>query len=75
MLLIGRDNSDQVQQHQNVIRQAEESGVKHIVKLSAFGADKHSTIELMRAHGEIESEIKTSSMRWTILQPHLYMQN
>src|SRR5699024_9823347 len=75
LLLIGRDNPEQTEQHNNVIKAAEKHGVKHIVKLSAFGASKESPIELMRAHAETESQIKESKLTWTFLRPHLYMQN
>ena len=75
LMLIGRDNPDQVQQHLNVIQTAKRQGVKHIVKLSAFGADKNSPVALMRDHAEIEDAIKDSGMEWTFIRPHLYMQN
>ena len=75
LMLIGQDNPDQVQQHLNVIQAAKRQGVKHIVKLSAFGADKNSPVALMRDHAEIEDAIKDSGMEWTFIRPHLYMQN
>lgn len=75
LFLVARDNPEQVVQHENVIKVAERCGVKHIVKLSAFGASKDSPIELMRAHAETEEQLKESKMSWTFLRPQLYMQN
>lgn len=75
LFLVARDNPEQVAQHENVIIVAERCGVKHIVKLSAFGASEDSPIELMRAHAETEEQLKESKMNWTFLRPQLYMQN
>jgi len=75
LFLIARDNPEQVSQHENVIRVAEQAGVKHIVKLSAFGASKDSPVALMRWHYETEDRLKNSELKWTFIRPHLYMQN
>ena len=75
LFLVARDNPEQVVQHENVIKAAERAGVKHIVKLSAFGASKDSPIALMRWHGETEEQLQHSKMDWTFLRPQLYMQN
>jgi uncharacterized protein YbjT (DUF2867 family) len=75
MLLAGRDNPSQVAQHERVLRAAEESGVGHVVKLSAIGASPTSPIELMRHHGVIEERLRSGPLRWTIVRPHLFLQN
>jgi uncharacterized protein YbjT (DUF2867 family) len=75
LFLVARDNPDQVAQHENVIRAAERTGVKHIVKLSAYGASKKSPIALMRWHAETEEQLQNSRVEWTFLRPHLYMHN
>ncbi len=75
LFLVGRDHPDQVMQHENVIEVAERCGVKHIVKLSAFGATQESSIDLMRWHAETEERLKNSKMNWTFIRPHLYMHN
>src|SRR5690625_2919384 len=62
IFLVAQDNPDQVQQHENVIRAAEENGVKHIVKLSAFTASTDSPIGLMRWHAETEEMLKNSTL-------------
>lgn len=75
IFLVARDNPDQTQQHENVIRAAEQNGVQHIVKLSAFTASKDSPISLMRWHAETEDRLKNSALDWTFIRPQLYMQN
>ena len=75
VFLAGRDNPEHVAQHTRVIRAAKAAGVRHIVKLSALGASPTSPVALMRWHHAIEEHLRDSSLRWTFLRPHLYMQN
>jgi uncharacterized protein YbjT (DUF2867 family) len=75
MLLAGRDSPGAVSQHQRVLAHARRANVRHIVKLSAIGASSASPIALMRDHHEIDEEIRVGPASWTLLKPHLYMQN
>lgn len=59
----------------NVIRAAERLGVKHIVKLSALGASSRTQSPLAYEHWQTEQALQESSMSWTILRPHVFMQN
>ena len=59
----------------NAIEAASDAGVKHIVKLSAFGASGHSKAPICLWHYQIEQEMKQSGINWTILRPHHFMQN
>jgi uncharacterized protein YbjT (DUF2867 family) len=59
----------------NAIRAAREAGVDHVVKLSALGASDHSTSPIATAHYRAELELLASGMAWTILRPHVFMQN
>lgn len=54
---------------------ARDAGVRHIVRMSAAGADPSSPFGLAREHGEIEEAVKRSGMGWTILQPTFFMDN
>lgn len=58
-----------------VIRAAEEVGVKHVVKLSALGASPRSKAGLGLEHFKAEQALEESSMSWTMLRPHTFMQN
>lgn len=75
MLLAGRDSPDTVSQQQRVLAHARRVNVKHIVKLSAIGASSDSPIALMRDHHAIDEEIRAGPASWTLLKPHLFMQN
>ncbi len=75
MLLVGRDSPDSVSQQQRVLAHARRVNVQHIVKLSAIGASLDSPIALMRDHHTIDEEIQAGPANWTLLKPHLYMQN
>jgi uncharacterized protein YbjT (DUF2867 family) len=66
---------EQQAQETNLIKRAKAAGVKHLVKMSALGADEKSDLTLARSHGTIERELKSSGLTWTILQPHFFMQN
>jgi uncharacterized protein YbjT (DUF2867 family) len=58
-----------------VMDAAKRSGVKHIVYLSAIGADIHSPLTLGQQHGKAEEHLKSMGLGYTILQPHSFMQN
>lgn len=75
MLLAGRDNPEQVDQHRRVLSAAAQAGVAHVVKLSAIGAAPSSPVELMRHHAIVEEELRAGPLAWTVVRPHLFMQN
>lgn len=58
-----------------VIRAAEKAGVEHVVKLSALGASPRTKTGLAHEHYTAEQALEESSMSWTILRPHTFMQN
>jgi uncharacterized protein YbjT (DUF2867 family) len=75
MLLAGRDSPESVSQHRRVLAHARRANVQHIVKLSAIGAAADSPVALMREHHTTDEEVRAGSAGWTLLKPHLYMQN
>jgi uncharacterized protein YbjT (DUF2867 family) len=58
-----------------ILEAAERVGVQHVVKLSALGASDHSKSWIAREHWHVEQALQGSSMTWTILRPHAFMQN
>lgn len=58
-----------------IIKTAEKLGVKHVVKLSALGASPRTKSGLALEHWEAEQALENSMMSWTILRPHVFMQN
>jgi len=65
----------QVDMAKKLIGEAKKAGVKHIVKLSALGADAEPGIQLGRWHREIERYIEQSGIPYTFLRPASFMQN
>lgn len=58
-----------------LVEEAKKAGVKHIVKLSAMGADTEAVTPLLRWHGQAEKIIEESGIPYTFLRPTLFMQN
>jgi uncharacterized protein YbjT (DUF2867 family) len=46
-----------------------------VVKLSARGAHPNSKSAIGRWHHEVEIHLKASGLSWTMLRPHVFMQN
>lgn len=57
------------------IDRAEAMGVRHVVKISAVGADPDSSAVLKRIHGEVEDYLRRSDLIHTIIRPNFFMQN
>lgn len=66
---------EQLEIETGFIDAAATAGVSHIVKLSAIGADAHSSAVLKRYHGEAEAHLRRSGLTYTVLQPNFYMDN
>ena len=66
---------DQVEIGKLLIDAAKAAGVKHVVKLSAAGAEAENGIQLGRWHSEVEKYLEESGLHYTILRPASYMQN
>ena len=62
------------EQQRNLVDAAKRSGVRHIVKLSQFGADVHARGRFQQYHGAIEDHILRSGIGYTFLRPNLFMQ-
>ena len=59
----------------HAITAAKRASVKHIVKLSAQGADIEPGIQLGRWHRESEKNLEESGLTWTILRPGYFSSN
>jgi uncharacterized protein YbjT (DUF2867 family) len=75
MFLLTGNHADMARLQTTAIEAAAGAGVGHVVKLSALGASDHSKLPIGRAHHEAEAALMASGMRWTILRPHVFMQN
>src|SRR5437867_2841067 len=58
-----------------VVQAAQRRGIRHLVKLSALGASDHSKSGIGRDHWVVEQAIQQSTIPWTMLRPHAFMQN
>lgn len=67
--------SNMVQIQKNVIHAAEEAGIPYLVKVSALGASDHSKSVIGVWHYVVERALRESGLAWTILRPHVFMQN
>ncbi|MBI5178638.1 MAG: SDR family oxidoreductase [Nitrospinae bacterium] len=63
------------EQGKRLVDAAKKGGVKHVVRLSGFGADAEPGIQLGRWHRAVEKHIESSGMGYTILRPNNFMQN
>ncbi|HKQ18302.1 MAG TPA: SDR family oxidoreductase [Candidatus Eisenbacteria bacterium] len=61
--------------HGNAIEAAKRSGVKQIVRLSAYAASPQSSARLLRTHGEVDEHLSRSGLSFTILRPQSFFQN
>jgi uncharacterized protein YbjT (DUF2867 family) len=57
------------------VEAAARAGVRHVVKLSAFGADAGAPEGFGKWHGQAEDLLKASGLAWTMLRPNFFMQN
>ncbi|CAG0998790.1 NAD(P)H dehydrogenase (quinone) [Anaerolineae bacterium] len=59
----------------NIIRAAQQAGVRHLVYLSGTNAQVDSPLLFNRLHGQSEVQLKNSGLAYTILRPDALMQN
>ena len=58
-----------------VLAEAKTAGVRHIVRLSAVGADADSPMALARKHAAADAALAQSGIGYTILQPTFFQDN
>src|SRR5919106_4016535 len=75
LFLLSRDSPTMVELTSNVITEARNTGVKHIVRLSAKGADLKAESPSLRMHRQVEEIVEESGIPYTILRPNEFMQN
>ena len=66
---------NQVELGIRLVDAAKAAGVKHLVKLSALGAEQEPGIQLGRWHRAIEKHVEASGLAWTFLRPNNFMDN
>jgi len=59
----------------NYFGAAVRAGVRHVVKVSAIGADPTSPSRILGQHGESDERLIKSGLKYTILRPNSFFQN
>jgi len=75
LFFLSRDSPMMAELASNVITEAKNAGIKHIVRLSAKGADEVAESPSLRLHRQVEKIIEDSGIPYTILRPNEFMQN
>lgn len=63
------------EQSSNALWAAKSAGVKHVVRMSAFGAAHTAPTINSRLHALSDAELIASGIPYTIVKPHYFMQN
>lgn len=74
LFLLATGLAGQTEAEIGAVREAKVAGVRHIVKLSVWGA-KSEAFSFAKAHRPVEREIEGSGLAWTFLRPNGFMQN
>ena len=74
LFLLAPNVLDQARLELNAVEAAKAAGVRHIVKLSVWQADREE-FEIARSHRMVEKAIESSGLAWTFLRPNSFMQN
>jgi len=74
LFLLMPSSADVEQRQRNFVDAAKRARVKHIVKLSQFGANAAAAGRFQRYHAGVEHHILKSRIPYTFLRPNLFMQ-
>lgn len=75
LFLVTPFSPDQVDLAVRLVDLARMAGARHVVKLSALGADGLPGIQLGRGHRIVERYIQGSGLKYTFLRPNNFMEN
>jgi uncharacterized protein YbjT (DUF2867 family) len=75
VFLLTTQSNRQPEWESAVIRTAAHAGVAHLVKLSVFRADRRSSLQIARQHGQVEEALEASGLAFTVVRPVFFMQN
>lgn len=75
LVLITPPGPEADRQSQHCIEAAKAAGVQNVVRISAIIPDERRPTDNTRQHAETDELLKASGLSFTILRPHLFMQN
>ena len=61
-------------QQRRFVAQAQQAGVRHLVKQSQWAAAADSPVRFLRYHAAVEQAIQATGLAYTFLRPNLFMQ-
>jgi uncharacterized protein YbjT (DUF2867 family) len=74
-LLLSTPDLQQVKLQSNFIKAAKHSGIRHVVKFSALGANLNAPAAILKWHGQTEKQLEETGIPFTHLRPNVFMQN
>jgi uncharacterized protein YbjT (DUF2867 family) len=74
LFLLSNGGATQIEQETRAAEAAKAAGVKHIVKLSVWGAEGEG-FSFAKIHRAAEKAIEKTGLAWTFLRPNGFMQN
>ncbi|WP_329394616.1 NmrA family NAD(P)-binding protein [Streptomyces melanogenes] len=75
LFLAMANSPTQVELETRVVDIAADTGIGHIVKISAPAAEPDSPVAISRGHHAVEEHLRASGLTHTILRPYAFMQN
>ncbi|MFF3015734.1 NmrA family NAD(P)-binding protein [Streptomyces sp. NPDC057939] len=75
LFLAMANGPQQVELETRVIDIAADSGIRHIVKVSAPAAEPNSPVAVSRGHHAVEEHLRARGLPHTVLRPYAFMQN
>ncbi len=75
LFLLTAPNPNATAQASNAIAAASQSGVSHVVRLSALFIEEDGPARVGRSHAVTEKELKSSELPYTIVRAQFFMQN
>ena len=75
LFFLSHDSPTMAELASNVVTAAKDAEIRHIVRLSAKGADVKAESPSLRLHRQVEEIIEESGIPYTFLRPNEFMQN
>jgi uncharacterized protein YbjT (DUF2867 family) len=75
LFLLPPATPDMYAQTRQAIDAARETGVRHILKVSASDANPHSSVPWAADHARSDAYLRQSGVAWTLLRPTCFMSN
>ncbi|MFF4322931.1 NmrA family NAD(P)-binding protein [Streptomyces sp. NPDC001568] len=75
LFLAMANSPEQVELETRVIDVAADTGIGHVVKVSAPAAEPESPVAVSRGHHAVEEHLRARSLPHTVLRPYAFMQN